>query len=233
MVHAVFYDLDGTLIDSSKGIELAARHAVERHCPERTLPELRPFIGPSIRRIFESALGGLDAEDLDRLEAFYRSAYDSEACLISQAFPGIQNSLKLLMDVGVRQFVVTNKPQLPTKRIIESFGWSRYFVEVVSPDSQSPRVVRKADAVKRLMVKHSLQSRQCVFVGDSTDDAEAALDNGIHFIYAAYGYGRGRPAGDVAYQSCTRPEDLTKVLNNWLALRDGLMYPAERIGSLS
>lgn len=196
----VIFDLDGTLVDSQPGIEHAAAQAVAAVLPGTVLPELRPHIGPPIRRMFERMFAGLDPEVLDQLERAFRQIYDSGGWSHSVAYPGAAEVLGRLRSGGVRLFVATNKPLAPTLKILGHLALAPCLEAVASPDGTSPPLrppalqlpfsgLSKAALVELLVRAHGLAEMTGLLVGDSADDARAAAACGLHFTLAAYGYG--------------------------------------------
>ena len=69
---AVIFDLDGTLLDTLEDLTDAVNHVLtERGCPERTIEEIRVFVGNGAKKLIDQALPGR-ADDPDRLETFRR-----------------------------------------------------------------------------------------------------------------------------------------------------------------
>lgn len=189
----VIYDFDGTLIDSCEGIEWAARAALADVLPERNLPEVRRFIGPPIRGVFQAALraGGFEASsmDIDALELRYRKLYDEQGCLRCSLFPGVRAGLERRCQAGIEQFVVTNKPQSPTRKICDALGLQPFIREWISPDNRTPRFSHKGESTLYLLKKRQLDPRHVIFVGDARDDAHAAHHAEVAFAAVSYGYG--------------------------------------------
>jgi phosphoglycolate phosphatase len=197
---AIFYDLDGTLADSCEGIEWAARQALGERWPEHTSGPLRHLIGPPIRAIFGAALREQNVEfeegDLDALEKRYRALYDSEGCSRATAFSGVREGLERRQVLGLRQFVVTNKPKAPTQRMLRALELADFIEEVGSPDTREPRFASKGEAARWLLQKHNLVASQVLFVGDARDDALAAQAIGARFVAVSWGYGAAHEIAD-------------------------------------
>jgi len=186
---ACVFDLDGTLVDSIPGIDACARAALAEEAPDLALPSLRTFIGPPIRAMLARALNLADEARLDGLEAAFRRHYDNGGWRDTPVYPGVVETLHWLHASGAHLYVLTNKPALPTRRILEHLGLSRLFVEIVSPDSRTPRHASKSAAALDLRMRIP-PGAKTILVGDSDDDAHAAAAAGFAFAAAAWGYGR-------------------------------------------
>lgn len=210
-ITTILFDMDGTLIDSFPGIESAVLDSLERELPGVPHHFERSLVGPPIREIFTRSLDHPDPGVLARLEAAYRELYDLAGCLKSVPYPGVVETLEELGRMGIQVFIVTNKPALPTTRILEALGLSQAFVEVLSPDSKQPRFENKATAAAHLLGKHGLDPERTMFVGDSVDDAHAAQACELAFVAARYGYGKAHLSSP---QSIDRFEELLLLLRS-------------------
>src|SRR5947208_16431681 len=115
-------DLDGTLIDSYRGIEASARYACESCLPERSLPSLREHIGPPIKEMFRRMFPDLPAYELDKLVCAFRREYDERGWRLCLPFADVVATLWTLRRRGVRLFVLTNKPAHATRIILDAAG---------------------------------------------------------------------------------------------------------------
>jgi phosphoglycolate phosphatase len=186
--HYVF-DLDGTLVDSIPGIDSAARAALAGLSPGQPLPSLRTFIGPPIRVMLQRALRWTDDARLDALERAFRIHYDGGAWKETTAYGGVGNTLRQLHARGAKLHVLTNKPPVPTARILDHLGWTPLFTAIVSPQSRTPPYPDKTAAALDLRERLGLPPAATLLVGDSPDDAAAARAAGFGFSAAAWGYG--------------------------------------------
>ena len=186
---AILFDLDGTLVDSLPGIAWAAQTALTDICPDAELPDLRPFVGPPIREIFRRALKVEDSVKLDGLEASFRRHYNSEGWRHTVAYSDVHQTLTALLTKNVRLGVVTNKPQIPTRSILEHLDLARFMEIVVTPDSVSPAYANKTQALAAALLSQAIIPGRALFVGDSCDDAAAAAGCSVRFAAVTYGYG--------------------------------------------
>jgi phosphoglycolate phosphatase len=158
------------------GIEYAAAAAWTAVQPG---PPLRTLIRPPIREMFRRALPDADAATLTALERAFRSVYDSDGWQKTVVYPGVPETLAALNADGVQCFGVTNKPSLPTQRVLEHCGLRTYFRAFLSPDSCTPQLVSKAEAVASLLAQYNLDPARTLLMGDSLDDARAAQACGL------------------------------------------------------
>jgi phosphoglycolate phosphatase len=186
---AILFDLDGTLVDSLPGITWAARAALLDVLPGSELPDLRPFVGPPIRKIFRHVLGVGASGILDDLEAAFRRYYNSEGWRHTVAYADVSETLGALYAAGMRLGVVTNKPLAPTRSILSHLDLARFMETVVTPDSVTPACATKTETLAAALAAQAFIPAQALFVGDSLDDAAAAAACGLPFAAVTYGYG--------------------------------------------
>lgn len=187
---SIFFDLDGTLVDTLPGIEYSCQVAVDAVLPNRKLENLRQRMGPPIREIFRQAFADVESTIIDRLEIQFRANYDSVGWQKSMAYPGAAEVLAQLNDWQIDCFVVTNKPSVSTQRILRHLGLNKFIKEAISPDSEAGPFPSKVSAIEYLLSKHRLTVEHTVVVGDSAEDARVATACRLKFVAATYGYSR-------------------------------------------
>ena len=120
---AIIFDLDGTLTDTLEDLYISVNHAL-RSCslPERTLEEVRRFVGNGVKKLIERAV----PEDtghtmLEKCFEAFRAHYvihcQDHTCL----YPGVATLLTALHAKGYRMAVVSNKLQTGVNELSRTF----------------------------------------------------------------------------------------------------------------
>src|SRR5437870_1611955 len=91
---AIFFDLDGTLLDSLPGIAFSIEKAFEACSLSMRPIDLREAIGPPIRKILSLDALSESESDLDLLERAFRVSYDSDGWQKTLLFPGSNAMLR-------------------------------------------------------------------------------------------------------------------------------------------
>ena len=70
------FDLDGTLVNSTGGIQAAFEYSWKSLFSEESVPDIRQFIGPPIKEIIQTMRPTASENELNRLVSSFREAYD-------------------------------------------------------------------------------------------------------------------------------------------------------------
>ncbi len=187
---AVFYDLDGTLVDSRPGIEASLRAAFAAHLPGVEPPALDTLLGKPLSGLLQGTLpAGFDQAKLTAVAATFTRHYDTEGWRLSRPYPGVAAVLGDLARAGVRQFVVTNKRARPTAAILAACGLAPFVEQAYTLDSTDPPFADKTAMAQAAQAACAVAGDRLLVVGDSGDDRRMAEACGAAFAAAAYGYG--------------------------------------------
>lgn len=182
----LIFDLDGTLIDSAPSI-LASMQAAFDEAGIAPLQPLTPaLIGPPLAQTVLSLLPPAQAHVLPDLVQGFKRHYDAVGCQQSRIYPGVQEMLQALSQMPLRLHLATNKRIAPTRRIVEHLGWGAFFTGVHALDARTPALPHKTAMLQGL---RQALGGEPLYVGDRTEDAEAAQASGMSFLWASWGYG--------------------------------------------
>lgn len=191
----ILFDLDGTLVDSAFDLYRAMNMSLNvLHLPLVTEQQVREWIGKGTSLFCESVLkhltGQVDQAQHQLLLNTFLEIYNADPCVDTQPFPGILEFLEWAKLQEKTLICVTNKPELPARKILSTLGMDHYFADVVGGDRFE---VRKPDPKPLLHCVEAFQSEQLktLMIGDSSNDVEAARRAGIDCIVVSYGYNHG------------------------------------------
>jgi phosphoglycolate phosphatase len=185
----LFFDLDGTLTDSAPGIVRCINHALEElGAPRAPDHALRRLIGTPLQVIFEGLLASGDPALLERAVRCYRDRFNRAGMYENELFPGILEALEELRASGHTLQVVTVKPAVVARRVLDHFEITRLFDAVHGPGLDEER------CDKALFVGSALEHARCspddaIMIGDRLDDVRAARARGVKAIGVGWGYG--------------------------------------------
>jgi len=179
-IEAILFDLDGTLIDSTRDLADSVRHIQKVYAhPLSTDEEVATFIGDGVGKLVERALPDYDqsqlAEPVEQLKDYYRLH-----CLANTTiYPGVVETLTKLRHK--KMAIVTNKPARISRRILDGLKLSDYFSVIVGGDTlpeKKPHPAPLLHAAKQLNVA----PERCLMIGDSAVDVAAARAAGMPAI---------------------------------------------------
>ena len=189
MSNGLIFDLDGTLVDSLRGIAISLNLALSEHGrPTHSETAVRHFIGNGARELVTKALGpGATETEVDALEASFKVHYAANWLGGTEVFPGVMEMLKRQAAAGHRLGVLSNKPHDFTVEIV-----ARLFPEIAFDAvlGQRPEVPRKPDPAGALEIAAAfgLSPAACVMIGDSTMDLETGARAGMYTVAVTWGY---------------------------------------------
>lgn len=198
---AIFFDLDGTLVDSVPDLAEAARRMLaELGEPTRSDAEISAFVGKGIPVMVERALTvgrvPVSPEQLREAIAAFMRHYDVTNGELTVAYPGVAETLPVLHARGIKLGCVTNKAEAFIAPLLEKLGLLRYMGCIVGGDTlmqKKPEPEPLWHACKVVGVRHEA----ALMVGDSGNDALCARRAGIPVLLMTYGYNEGVPVDTV------------------------------------
>lgn len=187
---AVFFDLDGTLVDTADDLAAPVNHMREaRGLKPLPLEEYRPFASAGSRGLLHIGLGATtDDPDYPALRTEFLNRYEQEIAVHSRLFDGMPELLAWLEANGIRWGVISNKLEYLVRRLVQQLGLGHRVALAYGGDT-APRAKPWPDPLKMALQETGLTARQCVYIGDDLRDIQAAHAVDMPAVAAAYGYG--------------------------------------------
>ena len=163
----VIFDLDGTLADSLDDIASAMnRTLLAKGFPTHPVSAYRGFVGEGLRRLVERALPPGAESVREAFLTAYQADYAEHLLDETRLFPGIPPVLDALAAAGVPLAVLSNKYDVPTRRMVDALCSRWTFREVFG---ERPGVPRKPDPASALALADALGAppESVAFVGDT------------------------------------------------------------------
>lgn len=195
MTHISFdiigFDLDGTLVDSSGDLGAAVNHALDTiglppHGPEH----IKRFIGKGARVLLERALqasGSYSEANVAELLPLFQDYYGANLCNFTQIYPGALSAIEALRAHGKRVAICTNKSERFTRPLLRALDMESYFDAVVCGDTLGPAMLKPNPAPLHAMVAQA-GGGTCVFLGDTSNDIDAARAADMASIAVRFGF---------------------------------------------
>ena len=189
----LIFDLDGTLVDSR--VDLAnSVNAMLRHYKKPELPNevIGSYIGNGAPMLVRRALGDPDDEAYVQEALLYFMSYYREHKLdTTYVYDGIFHSLDAIVasrngNSAVKMAVLSNKPVVPSRGIVESLGLGKYFFQVYGGNSFHTKKPDPA-GVAALLEEAGARAEETAIIGDSDVDVITARNAGIYSVGVTYG----------------------------------------------
>lgn len=143
----------------------------------------------------------------------YRERFSEKGIFENSVYPGVPEALSELQRNGCEEYVVTSKPTVFARWIIEHFGLGRFF-KVVHGSHLDGILSNKAELIKHVLSNDSIDARHAVMVGDRKHDMIGAKANGVVSIGVSWGYGSKQELLEaVAKQICDDPASLLELIS--------------------
>lgn len=185
---AIFFDLDGTLVDSAPDIRDCLFDALREHGMDTDSLSERFRIGPPLDMMIRAMVPGLSDERRVSVVTAFRRRYDQSDYPLTVPYEGIDALLSELASAGVPLYVATNKPVFASTRIVNKQGW-HCFDAILSPDSFPGERLTKAALLLRTAHARGYCHKKCLLVGDLPEDVDAAREAGFASVAVLWGYG--------------------------------------------
>lgn len=194
----VMFDLDGTLIDSIPDLAVATDHMlVQLGRKPAGMDKIRNWVGNGAPVLVRRALAdsvdhqGITAEQEAEALAIFMQVYGTGESLTTM-YPGALETLQSLKMLNIKIALVTNKPEKFLPRLLADTGMAEFFEWIVGGDTFAQK---KPDPTGLLWVMQQagVAAEQCLFVGDSRNDVQAAHAAKVACVAVTYGYNYGEP----------------------------------------
>lgn len=193
------FDLDGTLFDTLGDLGHSVNYALAQFgLPPHGDAEIRSFIGNGSLNLIKRSLGAERESMAAEVHGVFMAHYFEHCLEATRPYAGV---LEFLRSYTGRCAVLTNKPIVPTRKILAHFGLADRFVGVLGGDDAPARKPDPA-GINLLMNMAQVGPAQTVMVGDDVPDVTVARNAGVRAVAITGGFGKS--------------EDLTPLAPHWL-----------------
>ncbi len=185
----IVFDLDGTLIDSSKDLAISMNATREQF----GMPPLDPaliysYVGNGVPVLVRRAFGpDVPEEMVQEGLQFFLKFYRAHALQHTQLYPGVREAVQELAGGGHKLAVLTNKPVRISFDIVGALGMQELFLRVYGGDS-FPNKKPDPIGIHTLLEDARVSAAEAWMVGDSGVDVRTARNAGIRSCGVGWGF---------------------------------------------
>ncbi len=182
------FDLDGTLLDTLHDLWVSCNYALrENGMPERTLDEVRRFVGNGVKKLMERAIPqGLDNPKFDVTYETFRKHYLVHSLDTTKPYPGIPELLANLKLHDKHMAVVSNKFYAATQELCRHFFGD--YIDVAIGERENIRKKPAPDTVNEAIRQLGVGRENAVYIGDSDVDVMTARNSNMPCISVLWGF---------------------------------------------
>ena len=188
-VSAVFFDLDGTLLDTAPDMVNALNYVLQyEHKTALPYEQVRNTVSHGSAALINLGFGvQQDIIDFTRRQTQFLDYYAENICVDTVLFAGMEQVLQHLEQAGICWGIVTNKPEFLTQPLLAALNLSARACSVISGDSL-PQRKPHPEPLYAAANQCGVLAQECIYIGDAQRDIEAANNAEMFSILARYGY---------------------------------------------
>jgi phosphoglycolate phosphatase len=192
---AVFFDLDGTLVDSAIDIYHAINAALtELGKPLVSESQVRLWVGRGAPQLVWCVLKQqqteVSPEQQNQLLHVFLKHYEKNVCVDSKIYEGVLPFIEACQQKKLLMACITNKPYQPAYDLLQALNLLSPFQLILGGDSLTHRKPHPESLLHALHY-FNLKPHEALMIGDSRNDVEAAHAAGMPCFALTYGYNHG------------------------------------------
>ena len=182
------FDLDGTILNTLEDLADSTNYALKT-CgyPERTMDEVRQFVGNGIRKLMERAVPeGTPVEEIDRVHETFTAHYKVHCADKTRPYDGIMELLQNVKKDGCKLAVVSNKADYGVQELCKQY-YDGIFDFAVG-EREGIRKKPAPDSVNEVLKTLGCSRDRAVYIGDSDVDIQTAANAQMDHIIVEWGF---------------------------------------------
>lgn len=184
----IIFDLDGTILDTLEDLTDSVNYALDKFgYPERTIDEVRAFVGNGIYKLIERAVPlNTGKEDIQRVFSAFDCHYKLNNSHKTKPYHGIVRLIDKLKEKGMLLAVVSNKAQPAVTALCNNYFKGKF--DVVFGEREGIPKKPSPQAVNEVISLLDVLPEQTLYVGDSDVDILTAKNAGIDLCTVTWGF---------------------------------------------
>lgn len=185
---AIFFDLDGTVINTLKDISEAVNYALNKYnLKTKDINIIKTYLGLGSNHLIKEAMDGECLDIFDEVYQTYKTYYLNHYDVYSRPYNGIYQFLSKLKQKGYKLALISNKPDDLCKLLINKYF--KDIFDIILGQNKDFKAKPNKDMMNYVIDKLNLKNNEVLYFGDSNIDYEFARNAGVDCILNSYGYG--------------------------------------------
>lgn len=184
----IFFDVDGTLVDSRKDITNAVNHALGTlGFKKLSVETVISYVGTGVKDLIRKCFGTDDESVVEKGDKLYWKYFMEHAVDESVLYPHAREILEYLKDK--RKFILTNRYKDFAEATLKGLGIMGYFEEIIGGDDENC-LKPSACLFDRIVPRLKVDRNRALIIGDMDIDIQAGKNSGIKTCWITHGLGR-------------------------------------------
>jgi phosphoglycolate phosphatase len=187
---SIIFDMDGTLLDTLSDIAATMNLVLRSYgWPEHEINEYRTLVGEGIENLVSRSIPPGNRQDdlISSLVIEYRKYYAGHWADQTEVYPGINELISELDKRKISMSILSNKSDVFTKKMAESFFPKTRFAAVIGSMPGKPN---KPDPTSAAAIADiaGVRPAKMIFLGDSSIDMKTAAAAGMCPVGVLWGF---------------------------------------------
>ena len=186
--NTIIFDLDGTLLNTIEDLADGVNYCMRKFsCPERSLEEVRQFVGNGIRKLIERAVPkGTENPEFENIFETFKAYYTEHCQIKTRTYPEIEELLSELGRKKCKMAIVSNKNMDAVKELNKLYFET--YIKLAVGEKQGVRKKPSPDSVNQVIRELGADREHVLYVGDSEVDKETADNAGVDCVLVSWGF---------------------------------------------
>ncbi len=182
------FDMDGTILNTLEDLADSTNYALKANgLPERTIDEVRRFVGNGIRLLIERAVPtDTDKELTDKVFDTFKEYYKTHCAVKTRPYDGIKDVLLELRKAGCLTAVVSNKADFAVQDLCKDYFDNLF--DFAIGEREGIKKKPAPDSVFEVLSKLNVEKADAVYIGDSDVDFATSVNAGMDVIMVGWGF---------------------------------------------
>ena len=188
MYKLAIFDLDGTLLDTLGDLHASVNFALrEFGFPERTIDEVRRFIGNGVVKLMERSTPD-DTDEITQKKCLdvFRAHYLEHMSDTTAPYANVVDLLTRLRDKDIKLAVVSNKLHTAVEELCDSY-FTALIDKAVGVSVEAERKPSPVNVI-RTAEYFGAELKDCIYIGDSEVDVQTAHNADVKCIGVTWGF---------------------------------------------